>query len=253
MKIALVTGASSGMGREFCRIMDNEFDALWIIARRENRLIELKNQLKTPCKIFPLDLSKSESFEVIENALKEENAEVKCLVNCAGFGVFGRYDEISNQTQQDMIDINVKALVSMCNTCLPFMNKGGRIINLCSSSSFFPLAEFNVYASTKAFVSAYSRALSVELKDRKISVTSVSPGWVETEFFTHAEKSSAKHAPKYYKPMYSAKQVVEKAYKDSKKGKMESVCGLFVKTHKILGKLLPYKVADFVWKTELKK
>ena len=253
MKIAIVTGASSGMGKEFCRVMDDEFDALWIIARRENLLEKLKNELKTPCKIFPLDLSKSESFEVIESALKEENAEVGCLVNCAGFGVFGRYDEVSNKTQQDMIDINVKALVAMCNICLPFMKRGGRIINLCSSSSFFPLAEFNVYASTKAFVSAYSRALSVELKERKISVTSVSPGWVETEFFATAEKNNAKHAPKYYTPMYSAKRVVEKAYKDSKKGKMESICGLFVKTHKILGKHLPYKVADFIWKTELKK
>ncbi len=253
MKIGIVTGASSGMGREFCRVMDNEFDALFIIARRENRLIELQNQLKTPCKILPLDLGDKNSFKVIEDAIKEENAEVGCLVNCAGFGVFGRYDEISNETQQDMIDINVKALVSMCNICLPFMNRGGRIINLCSSSSFFPLAEFNVYASTKAFVSAYSRALSRELKDREITVTSVCPGWVKTEFFTHAEKSSAKHAPKFYKPMYSAKRVVEKAYKDSKKGKRESVCGLFVKTHKVLGKLLPYSIADFMWKTELKK
>ncbi len=252
MKIAVVTGASSGMGREFCRIMDNEFDALWIIARRENRLVELETQLKTPCKIFPLDLSDNASFKVLEDALNEEKPDVGCLVNCAGFGVFGRYDEISNETQQDMIDINVKALVSMCNICLPFMKEGGRIINLCSSSSFFPLAEFNVYASTKAFVSSYSRALSVELKDRKIAVTSVSPGWVETEFFTHAEKSEAKHAPKFYKPMYSAKRVVEKAYKDSKKGKRESVCGLFVKTHKVLGKFLPYSIANFMWKTELK-
>ncbi len=253
MNIALITGASSGMGRDFARLLDKKgLDQLWVVARRENRLEELQEQLTTPVKVLAADLTKSEDLQRITELLASEKPRVKCLVNCAGFGKFGDYEEIALEHQMDMIDLNVKALVSVTQITLPYMSRGDRIIQLCSSSAFFPLPYLNVYASTKAFVQHYSYGLQEELKPRGITVTQVSPGWVQTEFFDGSQNDTSKHAPKKYSPMYSSMQVVQKAIKDAKKGKPVSACGTFVKFHRLAGRFAPRWFMKAQWRARLR-
>ncbi len=175
MDIAIITGASSGLGAEFARQIDrNErLDAIWGIARREDRLEEIGRELKHPFRAMRCDLTKKESFMQIDELLKKENPNVKILVNAAGFGKIGAWSDISLQDCEDMIDLNCKAAVKMTQLVLPYMEKGGRILEIASTAGFQSFPYLNVYASTKAFLYRYSRALRVELFGRGIHVTAV--------------------------------------------------------------------------------
>lgn len=253
MKIAVITGASSGMGRYFAKELDKKnLDELWLIARREGRLKELSEELETPVRVMPLDLLESSSFEEYGKLLYLEKPVVSYLVNCAGFGKMGSVSEVGIDATCDMIDLNVKALAVMTQMTVPFMEKGSRIIELCSSSAFFPLPFFNCYASTKAFVQHYSYALSLELKPKKITVTQVSPGWVSTEFFDHTDEEKTLHAPKKYKPLYSPKDVVKRAVEDADRGRKFSVYGSFVKFHRFAGRFFPRWFMNAQWKSRLR-
>ena len=161
-------------------------------------------------------------------------------------------EEVGIKSTCDMIDLNVKALAVMTQATVPFMEKGGHIIELCSSSAFYPLPFFDCYASTKAFVQPYSYALALELKPKKISVTQVSPGWVATEFFDHTDEQNTEHAPKRYKPLYLPKDVVKRAVEDADIGKKFSVYGGFVKLHKFGGRFFPRWFMNAQWKSRLK-
>ena len=123
MKIAVITGASSGMGREFAVQLaaQEHFDELWIIARRESRLEELKKELSLPCRVIPMDLTDEVALESYSLLLKQEKPEVSLLINAGGFGRFGRYDQIPLDDCMAMIDLNCKALVSMTQRTLPYI------------------------------------------------------------------------------------------------------------------------------------
>ena len=248
MKIAIVTGASSGMGRELVKQLSQKerFDQIWTIARRKERLDELKEEIPN-VRPIPLDLTDESSIKALETLLNEEKPDVSVLANCSGFGKFGTYEDISLQDSMDMIDLNCKALVAVTQIVLPFMNKGAHIMQLDSLSSFQPVPYLNVYAATKAFVLSYSRALNVELKPRGIKVIAVCPGWVSTEFFDHATVTNEK-AVTYYNVVYSAKDVIRTAIKDMYKGKKDvSVHGLQIKGQRLLVKLLPHKLVMHIW------
>ena len=248
MKIAIVTGASSGMGRELVKQLSQKerFDQIWTIARRKERLDELKEEIPN-VRPIPLDLTDESSIKALETLLNEEKPDVSVLANCSGFGKFGTYEDISLQDSMDMIDLNCKALVAVTQIVLPFMRKGAHIMQLDSLSSFQPVPYLNVYAATKAFVLSYSRALNVELKPRGIKVIAVCPGWVSTEFFDHATVTNEK-AVTYYNVVYSAKDVIRTAIKDMYKGKKDvSVHGLQIKGQRLLVKLLPHKLVMHIW------
>ena len=189
MKIAIVTGASSGMGREFVYALDREgkYEEIWVIARRADRLESLKTECKTAFRPIALDLGKAESFDAYRTLLETEKPNVSVLVNCAGFGKFGTYAEIPTEVACEMIDLNCKALVRMTEYTLPYMHTGAHIVELDSLSSFQPVPYIGVYGATKAFVLSYSRALNVELRPRGIKVMAVCPGWVRTDFFDRAK------------------------------------------------------------------
>ena len=220
MRIAVVTGASSGMGREFCRQLDreNDFDEMWVVARRENRLESLSSELK--CKVRPvaMDLTDDVSFEKYTALLKEYEPDVAVLVNASGFGKFGKYTDVSPEDEAGMIDLNCRALVLMTRATLPYMHEGGQIYQLCSVAAFQPIPYINVYGATKAFVLNYSRALNVELRDRGIRCLAVCPFWTKTEFFDRAATSDTK-AVTYYSVMFTAEEIVAQALKDMKKKK----------------------------------
>lgn len=249
MKIAVITGASSGMGREFVYALDRdeEFDELWVIARREQRLLELKEKCRAKIRPIVLDLQQRESFALYRQLLEQEKPEIAVLVNAAGFGLFGAFMDMDMDRQLDIIDLNSRALTAMCYMSVPYMAKSSRIYNMGSMSSWQPVPYINVYGASKAYVLNFSRALGVELKDRGIKVMAVCPGWITTEFFDHAiHDDTISYFNRYYPP----EQVIEKALKDMKKGKNASVLGFPERMQVLLVKLLP---VGFVMKTWCKQ
>lgn len=255
MNIAIITGASSGIGREFAMQLNKleQFDEIWLIARRVQKMESLSKELNVKTKILALDLTKVEDIEKFNNELENEKPNIRYLINSSGYGKFGTYDEVSLTDSSQMIDLNCKSLVLLTLYSLKYMSKGSHVINMGSASSFFPLPFLNVYASTKAFVVHYSHGLYEELKPKGISVTVVSPGWVRTEFFDRADNNEHVHGPKYYKPMYEAKDVVRKALKDARRNKKESVLGAYTRFHRFGGRFFPRKLMTHFWKKMQKR
>lgn len=246
MKIAVVTGASSGMGREFVCALDRQtaFDEIWVIARRRDRLEALQGAVHAKVRPLAWDLTKEESFDAYRSLLAEERPEVSVLVNAGGFGVFGAFASLSESEQLSMIDLNVKTLMRMTHLTLPYMKAGACIYQLGSLSAFQPVPYINVYAATKAFVLHFSRALNKELEPRGIRVLAVCPGWVRTEFFDRAVRDDT---ITYYNQFFTAKEVVDRALSDMARGKDVSVCGWRIRAQVLLTKLLSHRIVMDIW------
>ncbi len=251
MKIAIITGASSGMGREFCRQLDDRgFDEIWGLGLGEENFKALEAGLKTPLRYFDRDLTKLENIEYFKSELEKYKPAVEWLVNASGFGKFGRYDEIETETSVNMIELNCVALVRMTEYVLPYMVKGGRIIEIASVAGFQPIPCINVYAATKAFVISYSRALNVELKSRNISVTCLCPFWTKTAFFDRAKKINSKtgiEVVSKYVVMYDPIMIVKKAIKSADKRKEMCIPGFIARSQVRLVKMLPHKMVMKIW------
>lgn len=249
MKIAIITGASSGMGAEFVKQLDAcACDELWLVARRRERMEKLAEECSTPTRVFALDLLEPASFEELRGELDKCGGKVAWLINSAGFGEFGEVGVQPLETQMRMIDLNVKTTVAACNVFLAYMERGSHMVNLGSGSVFNPLPYFNVYSSTKAFVFQYSRALHYELKPRGIYVSVFCPGWVRTEFFDHTrDRDKNVRSPKAYKPMTEPDRVVAYCMKHAKKGKEVIVNGWYTKTQHLLSKILPRRFLINAW------
>ncbi|MCI8500942.1 MAG: SDR family NAD(P)-dependent oxidoreductase [Oscillospiraceae bacterium] len=248
MKIAIVTGASSGIGRQFAlRAARESIDMLWVVARREDRLKELQAILPIPVRPFVLDLERRESVECLERALRKEKPTVTLLVNAAGFCKFGKTAEQSRKEISGMLALNVAALTLITQAVLPFMRRGGRIVQVASTAAFQPLPGMNVYAASKAYVLSYSRALNRELKPRGITVTAVCPGWTRTEFFDVAKQTENPREVSRFPLMSRAEDVARKALNDSRRGKDISVCGLHNRVHRLGAKLLPHRLIMAGW------
>lgn len=243
MKIAVVTGASSGMGREMIVQLWEHFDGfdeMWIIARRKERMEQLDRQLGVALRKFPLDLTLDRDRQILERALELEKPEVKFLVNAAGFGKIGKVEDLSLYDETDMVRLNCEALCAVTRMVLPYMTGNSRIIQFASSAAFLPQPGFAVYSATKAFVLSYSRALNQELRVRNIYVTAVCPGPVRTEFFDIAETTG--EIPLYKRlVMANPRRVVAKAIRDSVAGRDISVYGLTMKAFRLLCKALPHR------------
>ena len=251
MKIAVITGASSGMGREFVYALDQKgYDELWVIARREERLKALQGQCRTPVRVMALDLMDRGSFDIYKEALTETKPEIQVLVNAAGFGLFGTFTEMDLEQQLDIIDINDKALTAMCYLSIPYMPAGSSIVNLASNSSWQPVPYINVYGASKAYVMSFSRALGMELRGAGIHVMAVAPGWIKTEFFDHAIHDDT---IKYFDRYYTAEQVIDKAMKDLAKKRPVSILGLPVQAQVKAIKHLPVSLVMKIWCKQQKK
>lgn len=249
MKIAVITGASSGMGREFAIQLSKaaNFDEMWVIARSENALEALRQEVSCPIRPVPMDLTDPGSFQRYQDLLEFAQPEVRVLVNCAGFGKFGSYADIPLEDCMGMIDLNCKALVAITQLTLSYMKRDGKIVELDSLSAFQPVPYLNVYGATKAFVLSYSRALNQELRPRGIRVMAVSPGWVKTAFFDRATVTNEK-AVTYYNILYEAADVVKTAIHDLYHTKKDvSIHGAPVRRQVRLVKLLPHSLVMKVW------
>ena len=256
MNIAIITGASSGMGKEFALQLSKKetFDEIWVIARRMEALQALQAQIACPVVPISLDLCDSRSFDAYEALLKEKRPNVLVLVNAAGFGKFGKWENISLEDCNRMIDLNCKALLVMTRMVIPYMQPGGHILELDSLSAFQPVPYITTYGATKAFVLSYSRAMNRELKDKGIRVMAMNPGWVKTEFFNHAFQTNGDGEVRYFDRLYEAKDVVAVGLKDLYRSKKDySVPGLPVKMQLFLVKLVPHRIVMKIWLNQQKK
>ena len=247
--IIVVTGASSGLGREFVlQISKKEMvDEIWVIARRVERLNELSALVGVKIVPIQIDLSDMEQIKKYKLMLEKECPNVKVLANCAGFGKFEHYENIDLDTHLNMVDLNCKACMCMIDYSLPYMREGGQIMNIVSCASFQPIPYINVYAATKAYMLSYSRALNRELKYRKIHVLAVCPHWVQTEFFDRAIKPEDKPVVINYGVMYQAKDVIKHAIKNLYTNKDMAVYGTTNRLQWLATKMLPHKLVMKVW------
>lgn len=248
MSVAIITGASGGIGSEFARQLATLglIDEFWFVARSEDKMKKLADELGVNAKIIGADLTCEDGINKVREALDAEKPEVKFLINASGFGNFGAFDELSEKEVVQMIDLNVKALVLLTHMTVPYMEPGGRIIQLGSGSCFTPLPYFNIYSSSKVFVLHYTKSLNYELKKYGVRATCFCPGWVGTDFLDKSVANGNTH-PKKIKPVLNCEKVVRGCIKASVKGKSMYVTGKYTKFQHVLFKLVPDSILSRIW------
>lgn len=243
MNVVIITGASSGMGRELAKQIDRIYTTgiseIWLVARRTDRLETLSMELEHKARILPLDLNDEKDRQELDLSLTLLNPNVRILVNASGYGIMGDFIHSKRKEQIGMIRLNAEALTYVTSTVLKYMKRGARIINFASSAAFVPQTGFSVYAATKSYVLSFSRSLNAELKPMNISVTAVCPGPVNTEFFEIAEKNSTGISFKKYF-MVEAKDVVRKALVDSYNRRSLSIYSIWMQLFAFVTKIIPH-------------
>jgi short-subunit dehydrogenase len=196
---ALITGASAGIGQEFARQLAGRAHMLVLVARRRERLEELRDELtkrdpKLTVHIRVADLSNDRAVIELCGSLESENIVIDFLINNAGLGDMGPFATSELKRVQEMLAVNVTALTLLTRLLLPGMiaQKRGAILNVSSTAGFLPIAGFAVYAATKAYVTSFSEAIRAELHGTGVTVTSLCPGPVHTEFTQVAARRDAK-------------------------------------------------------------
>lgn len=245
MKTAIITGASSGLGRELARQIEDVFpdiECYWLISRRADQLESLSISLPgTATACLPLDLCDPMSFIALQERLAAEKPEVSLLVNCAGCGYLGRLGEMDTASQTRMVDLNVRALTAVTNIVIPYMPEGSHILNVSSIASFCPNPRMTVYSSTKAYVSSFTIGLNEELRRRKVSVTAVCPGPMDTEFLPLAGITG--HSSTFeFLPYCDQVRVAGGALRAAKAGRTIYTPKLFYKLYRVLAKVTPSKL-----------
>lgn len=249
-KIAILTGATGGLGREFLKqILNEEIDEVWAIARNEQKLSELRKEHGEKVIPISIDLSDVEGLGQIKDMLEKNKTHVEYLINNAGLAKMGKYDDFSIEEIDKTINVNCKVPVILSQICIPYMGKGSKILNVSSASAFQPNPYINLYAASKAFERSYSRALNVELEGTGITSVAVCPAWVDTDLLQKEINGKKVKFP----GLVTADRVVKQAIKDAKKGKDMSVCSLYVKCQHVNVKLLPQRLVMKIWMAGLDK
>lgn len=248
----MITGASSGLGREYAYLADREcaYDEIWAVARRTERLEELAARCQTPVRPITLDLSKRESIPRLSEMLGGLNApdiQVGLLVNAAGLGKFGTYRDLTQQETDAMIDVNCRALVDITQAVLPYMDRGGRIMQVASCAGFQPLPGLNVYAATKAFVISYTRALRFELRGRHIRTTAVCPYWIRTEFVQVARSTGNGTTVKHPWPQLNPRHVAHWSTRVNRANYPVATCCLIGFIMRMFCKIVPAPIIMWIW------
>ncbi len=244
MNVAIITGASSGLGIEFLKetvASRKNIDEIWLVARRTEKLEQIALEYPSvKCVPLSLDLSKEESYALLEEKLSSGDYNVKMLINNAGFGKMGNIKDMPCLSQTSMIDVNCKGLTAMATVCLKHMQKGSEIINVCSIASFVPNPRLTVYSSTKAYVLSFTKGLREELKPFGINCMCVCPGPMRTEFFSVADIAPGSSKTFDTLPYSDPNKVARGTLKASKKGRCVYTHLAFFKFYRVLAKLLPH-------------
>ena len=248
MRIAIITGASSGLGAEYIKQIDKKyrFSELWIIARRKKRLENIARETRTKVRVLAMDLTDTAMREKLASILAKTKPVVGLLINAAGMGKIGRYDEIGPQNELAMIRLNCEAAVAVTQIVLPYMRKGSRIMQICSTAAFQPLQGLSVYAASKAFLLRYSRGLGAELLGTGIRVTAVCPYWIKDTEFIPVAKETESSAVRHF-PFASVKRsVAAVSLWVSKVGFPVCTPGIFCTIHRIIS-IIPDTVLMLGW------
>lgn len=230
-KMALVTGASSGIGAELARIHAEHGGDLVVVARRRERLDEIKTELEKThgitVHVLAKDLTQADAPQQIHDELQAQGIAIDYLINNAGFGYLGFFHEQDWARNEAMIQLNILALSALTRVLLPAMieRHSGRILNVASMAGFVPGPRHAVYYASKAYVISLSEALANELAGTGVTVTVLCPGPVDTEFTRQAEMKGVRLLER----MASARSVAEAGYNAMLKGKTVIVPGLFSK------------------------
>lgn len=247
--IAIITGATGGLGKSFMKHLVGNVDEVWAIGRNIDKLKSLKKSHGDKIKVFSIDLSDINNLDYIRNELSNKEYVVKYLINNAGTGRMAPSTDFTDLDIQSHIHTHNTALALLCNICIPYMKKGCHIVNMASQSAFQPVAYINLYAACKAFCYSYSRALNMELKDRGIVVTVACPGWVKTELLQTEMNGHKIKFPHLADP----EEVVKQTLKDAHKGKDMSVYSSYVRRMQFFSKYFPHKMIMKMWVKSVKK
>jgi short-subunit dehydrogenase len=250
---ALITGASAGLGSEFARQLAGRATSLILVARRRERLEELRDELtkRNPTLIVHVretDLSENRAVIELFDSLERDKIAVDLLINNAGLGDLGMFATIELQRVKEMLAVNVTALTLLTRLLLPGMvaRKRGAILNVSSSAGFLPLAGFAVYAATKAYVTSFSEAIRAELRGTGVTVTTLCPGPVRTEFAETARRQVA-GAPKTVPGLshVSAQEVVRTGLAAVEANRALAIPGFVMKLGMTLVRMTPMPILRF--------
>ncbi|MCI5582244.1 MAG: SDR family NAD(P)-dependent oxidoreductase [Anaeroplasma sp.] len=248
-RICIITGATGGLGKEYVKYLINEdIDEIWAIARNKiklERLLELSKKIK----IFSLNLSKIDDLKRIEDLLKEDEYIIKYLFNNASTAKMGKYDEYTYDEVNDTLNVNVTSPTLLTYICIPYMEKGSKIVNICSMAGFQPVPYINIYAATKAYLKSYTLGLNEELKKTGVKACAVCPGWINTEML-YKEYNGVKTS---FPMIKTAKYVVDHSMKDIKNGKVFIKPSFYVKYVYFLSRFVGDRLMIKIWMNGLKK
>ena len=247
--IAIITGATGGIGLEFVKAIHllGDIDEIWAVGRNNEKLNHLKEEYG---KVIPIKADFSmDGVSVLAERIEENNPNIRILINNAGIAHVGAFEKIRNEDIEGFCKINCIAPSMLISTALPYMRAGSRILNIASASSFQPNPYMSMYSASKVFLKNLSRALSVELKPRGITVTAVCPGWVDTGMLPKEKNGRSIR----YVGMVKPDVVVNKALRDSYHGKDISTPGLFAKYFRFYSKITPTRWVMKQWASIIKK
>ena len=241
-KIAVVTGATGGIGHEFVRqLTDKDIDSVIAIGRNKSKLDSLTQEFGD--KVIPIkaDLSSSADLGAVREAIQDR--DIRYLVNNAGAAYMGRFEDMTEDQVAGITDINCKACAVLTHMCLPHMSEGAVILNVSSASSFQPNPYLTMYSASKVFLKNFSRALNVELKGRGITSVAVCPGWVDTDMLSKESNGKKVNFP----GMVTPEKVVSKAFRDAGKKKDVSISSGYNAFLRFYSKYMPTKMIMNQW------
>lgn len=241
MHVAIITGASSGLGTEYVETVIKLYphlDEVWLIARRKERLVGIAGKHKE-INIRPnaLDLSQNSAYDELERLLKQENPDIKILVNNAGFERPGAFISMEKADILSMIDLNIKGFTMINRICLPYMHSGSLGIMTCSVSSFCPVPNQAVYSASKIYVRFLSRALHEEVKPYGINIPAMCPGNMDTEMNPKGGTSQSAKVDRL--PFLDMKKITKKSIQLAKKGHTIYTPGKLYKLYRLASKVMP--------------